>query len=40
MKPIDVKDNTYNKSNKEVNGKVPKFQMHQKSQIFVIVGIF
>ena len=40
MKPIDVKDNTYNESNKEVNGKDPKFQMHQKSQIFVIVGIF
>ena len=40
MKPIDVKDNTYNESNKEVNGKDTKFQMHQKSQIFVIVGIF
>ena len=40
MKPIDVKDNTYINSNKEVNDKDPKFKVGDRIRISKYKNIF
>ena len=40
MKPIDVKDNTYINSNKEVNDKDPKFKVGDRVRISKYKNIF
>ena len=40
MKPIDVKDNTYIKSNKEINYKDPKFKVGDYVRISKYKNIF
>ena len=40
MKPIDVKDNTYINTGKEVNGKDPKFKVGDHERISKYKNIF
>ena len=40
MKPVDVKDNTYIDSNKEVNDQDPEFQVGDHVRIFKCKNIF
>ena len=40
MKPVDVKDNTYVDSKKEVNGKDPKFKVGDRVRISKYKNIF
>ena len=40
MKPVDVKDNTYTESNKEVNDKDPKFKVGDHVRISKYKNIF
>ena len=39
MKPIDMEDNAYINSGKEVNYKDPKFQEHRKTKTFLLKNI-